>query len=156
MDRDAMMKTMREAISNVLDIMFFQPVQIADSDCTLQEWLSQEQSLLGATLRFDGSVSGLLYLLIPVAMASEITANFLGLRQEEINEEQKRDTIKEAINMIGGHMLALFDRKGAFKLGIPGLIEEGDLTEHRLGDLKVDMIPIETGEGHLAVGIAID
>ncbi len=155
MYKDHMMKTMKEAISNVLETMFFQPVQIADTNCTLQEWFAQNQSLLGASLNFKGPLSGALYLLIPVEMVSEITANFLGLRQEDINEEQKRDSIKEAINIIGGHMLSLFDRKGAFKLSIPELIEEDDLRDNKLGDLKGDFILIETEEDNLAAGIAI-
>jgi CheY-specific phosphatase CheX len=149
------METMKEAISNVLETMFFQPVQISDTNCTLQEWFAYNRSLLGATLIFKGLLSGSLYLLIPVEIISEITANFLGLREEEVNEEQKRDTIKEAINIIGGNMLSLFDKKGAFKLSIPELIEKEELTDSKLGDLKGEFILIETEENSLAAGIAI-
>lgn len=156
MDRDTMMKTMREAISDVLETMFFQPVQFADNNCTLQEWFAGRQSLLGANLNFNGPLAGSLYLLIPVRMASEITANFLGLREEEINEEQKGDTIKEAINIIGGRMFSLFDKKGAFKLGIPELIEEDALTDDKPGGIRGDIILIETGDNHLVAGIVID
>ena len=156
MDRDTMMTTLREAISNVLETMFFQPVQIVDYDCTLLEWFSQNQSLLGATLNFDGPLSGSLYLLIPGRMTDEITANFLGLSGERINEEQKRDSVKEALNMIGGRMFSFFDRKSVFKLGIPKLIEENDLTDNRLGELEGDMIPIETEDNRLAAGIVFE
>ena len=156
MDRDTMIMALREAISNVLEIMFFQPVQIVDYDCTLLEWFSQNQSLLGATLNFDGPLSGSLYLLIPGRMTGEITANFLGLGEEEINEEQKRDSVKEALNMIGGRMFSFFDRKSVFKLGIPKLIEESDLTDNRLRDMKGDIILIETEDNHLAAGIQIE
>ncbi len=155
MYKDHMMKTMKEAISNVLETMFFQPVQISDTNCTLQEWFAHNRSLLGATLNFKGPLSGSLCLLIPVEIISEITANFLGLREEEVNEEQKRDSIKEAINIIGGHMLSLFDRKDAFKLSIPELMKEEELTDNKLGDLKRDFILIETEESCLAAGIAI-
>ena len=155
MHKDHMMETMKKAISNVLETMFFQPVQIADTDCTLQEWFAHNRALLGATLNFKGPSSGSLYLLIPVEIISEITANFLGLREEEVNEEQKRDTIKEAVNIIGGNMLSLFDKKGAFKLGIPELMKEEELTDNKLGDLKGDFILIETEENSLAAGIAI-
>lgn len=156
MDRESMMKTMREAISDVLETMFFQPVQFADNNCTLQEWFAGRQSLLGATLNFSGPLAGSFYLLIPVRIAGEITANFLGLREEEINEEKKKDTIKEAINIIGGRMFSLFDKKGAFKLGIPELIEEDDLADEKLGGIRGDIILIDTGDNHLAAGIVID
>ena len=156
MDRDTMMTTLREAISKVLETMFFQPVQIVDNDCTLLEWFSQNQSLLGATLDFNGPLSGSLYLIIPMKVVSEITANFLGLREEEIDERQKRDTVKETLNMIGGNTLSHSDRKSVFRLGIPKLIEEHDLVYDKLADLKGDFVLIETEDNHLAVGVAID
>lgn len=156
MDRDTMMTTLREAISNVLETMFFQPVQIVDNDRTLLEWFSQNESLLGTTLDFNGPLSGSLYLIIPMKVVSEITANFLGLRAEEIDEGQKRDTVKETLNMIGGNTLSHSDRKSVFKLGIPKLIEEHDLAYDKLGDLRGDFVLIETEDNHLAVGVAID
>lgn len=156
MKRDTMMKTMREAISNVLDTMFFQPVQFVDSKCTLQEWFSDKQSLVGATLNFINSSEGSFYLLLPVEIVKGVTANFLGLLEEEINEKQKKDTIKEALSMIGGHMLSLLDSKGDFRLGIPEFIEENDLTNDKLGDLKGDIILIETEDNRLAAGIQIE
>ena len=156
MKRDTMMKTMREAISNVLDTMFFQPVQFVDSKCTLQEWFSDKQSLVGATLNFISSSEGSFYLLLPVEIVKDVTANFLGLLEEEINEKQEKDTIKEALNMIGGHMLSLLDSKADFRLGIPEFIEENDLTNDKLGDLKGDIIFIETADNRLAAGIVID
>jgi len=156
MDRETMMKAMRKATSNVLEIMFYQPVQIRDTNCSLQEWFSGKRSLVGATLSFNGPSAGSFYLLLPATMVTGITANFLGTEEEEINEEQKKDTVKESLNMIGGHMLSLFDKEGAFKLDIPEFIEESDLTEDKLGDLKGDVIFIETEENRLAVGIQIE
>ena len=156
MKRDSMMKTFKEAISNVLETMFFQPVQFVDSKCNLLEWFPDKQSLVGATLSFSGPLAGSFYLLIPVTVVKEITANFLGLEQEEIHEEQRGDTVKEATNMIGGRMFSLFDRKGAFQLGIPELIDENDLTNDKLGDLKGDIILIRTEDNLLAAGIVID
>lgn len=156
MDRETMTEMMKKAISNVLDTMFFQPVQFVDSKCTLKEWFSDKQSLIGATLSFNGPSVGSFYLLLPVEVAKKVTANFLGLVEEEINKEQRRDTVKEALNIIGGHMFSLFDNKGDFKLGIPELIEGNDLTENKLGDLKWDIIHIETENNRFAAGIIID
>ncbi|MBW2000908.1 MAG: chemotaxis protein CheX [Deltaproteobacteria bacterium] len=156
MDRETMMKTMRASISNVLETMFFQSVQISDTNCSLQEWFSNAQLLFGVSLSFNGPSAGSFYFLLPATMVTGITANFLGIEEEEINEEQKKDAVKEALNMIGGHMLSLFDKEGAFKLGIPELIEENDLAEDNLGDLKKDIILIETEENRLAAGIQIE
>ncbi|MDY7035336.1 MAG: chemotaxis protein CheX [Thermodesulfobacteriota bacterium] len=156
MDRFSMMGTMKASIFNVLETMFFQPVQISDGNYTLDEWFSQDKTLIGATLNFSGPSAGSFYLLIPLKTAHEMTADFLGLHEEEINEEQKRDAIKEALNMIGGSMLSLMDKEGAYTLGIPALIEENDLTDNMLADLKGDILFIKTGDDHLAAGIMLE
>jgi chemotaxis protein CheY-P-specific phosphatase CheC len=152
MDKKTMIETMRAAISNVMETMFFQPVQINDEDCTLQEWFSDQESLLGAKLNFTGPSSGSCYFLIPSKLVNEITANFLGLEKEETDEEQRRDTIKEALNMIGGHMFSLCDNEGSISLGIPELIEEESIKHYRLGEIKGETVFIETGDSHLAAG----
>ncbi len=153
MDRDAMMYTMKTAISNVMGTMFFQPVQICSKNCTLQEWFSDKGSILGATLNFTGPFSGSFYLLIPVKVVSEITENFLGLKDEETNEEQRSDTIKEALNMIGGHMFSLFDKAGNISLGIPEMIKEENIKHYSLEEIKGETVFIETEDSHLAAGI---
>ena len=156
MDRETMMKAMREATSNVLETMFYQPVHITDTNCSLQEWFSDTQLLVGATLSFHGPSTGSFYLLLPTTMVTGITANFLGIEEEEVNEEQKMDALKESLSMIGGNMLSLFDKEGVFKLCIPELIEENDLAEDKFGGLKGGVILIETEENRLAAGIIID
>jgi chemotaxis protein CheY-P-specific phosphatase CheC len=156
MDKQTMMETMKAAISNVMETMFFQPVQINDKDCTLQEWFSDKESLLGAKLNFTGPSSGSCYFLIPAKLVSEITANFLGLEKEETNEEQRRDTIKEALNIIGGHMFSLCDNEGAINLGIPKLIEDENIKHYRLGEIKGETVFIETEDSHLAAGVIME
>jgi len=155
MDSETMMKTMRQAISNVLETMFFQPVQITDKNSTLQEWFSDKQSLLGAALKFTGPSEGSFFFIIPPKLAGKITANFLGLEEEEINEEQIEDTLKEALNMIGGHMLSLFDKEGDISLGIPELMEEETLRHDKLGEMEGDTLFIETEDNRLAAGIVM-
>lgn len=154
--KEMMMKSMEKAISKVLETMFFQPVHIHTGDCPLEEWFPENESLLGATLKFTGPFTGSSYLLIPVQAVKEMTANFLGLKEEEVDEEQDKDTVKETINMIFGYLLSLFDDEGAFKLDIPELINENNLTSDRLGDLGGDTILIKTGGNRMATGIVIN
>jgi len=145
---------MKQAISDVLETMFFQPVQISCKDCTLQEWFSDKQSLLGAILSFSGPFAGSIYIVIPVNLIKEITANFLGIEKEEVNENQKKDTIKEALNMIGGHMFSLFDKEGVISLGIPELIEDSNLKHDNLGEIKGNTFFIKTDNHRAAVVVA--
>jgi len=151
-----MLRTMTDSIFNVLESMFFLIVQTADNDCPLQEWFAQNPSVVGATLGFKGSFEGSFYLLMPLEIAYEITGNFLGLDLEEIDEEQMKDTVKEALNMIGGGFLSLFDTKGTIKLGIPQLVGNGDLFLDDFLALKDDIIRIETENNRLAAGIAVN
>ena len=156
MKRETLMENLRVAISNVLETMFYQPVQFLDANCTLQEWFSDKPSLFGATLSFSGPSTGLMYLLAPAQIVGEMTANFLGLKEEEINGEQKRDTLKEALNMAGGHMLSLQDKEGHFRIGLPELMDKDDVKDNRLGELEGNVILIETEDDRLAAGIVFD
>lgn len=156
MDRETLMKTMREATSNVLETMFYQPIHITDANCSLKEWFSDTQLLVGVTLSFHGPSTGSFYLFLPAAMITGITANFLGIEEGEVNEEQKKDAVKESLNMIGGNMLSFFDKGGDFKLGIPELIEENDLAKIQFEGLEGSVVFIETEENRLAAGIVIE
>ena len=156
MNAETMVTTLKGAISNVLETMFFQPVQFVDFSCSLQEWFSGRDSLLGATIGFRGPSSGSMFFLSPMKVLREMTANFLGLSEEEINQEQQMDTIKEILNMTGGHMLSLIDKEGLFKIGIPELIDIHDHTNTRLEELRGDTLLIQTEDDHLAAGILLD
>jgi len=85
-----------------------------------------------------------------------MTANFLGLKEEEVDKEQRRDSLKEALNMIGGSTLSLVDEEGSFQLGIPGIMDEKDVNNKTVKDLQEDFILFETGNSHAALGFIFD
>jgi CheY-specific phosphatase CheX len=150
-----MMKVMQQAISDVMNKMFFLPVQVNEKGLALREWFSNKLPLVGATINFTGPLSGYSYLLIPAGVAKEMTANFLGIAEKEINVKQEMDTVKEALNMITGHMLSQFDRKGDLRIGIPQLINDSDLLAGQLDGFNKGAILIETEHSHIAAGIVI-
>lgn len=156
MRRETMIKAMRIAISNVMEKMFFQPLQFSTNNATLTEWFSEKGCLVGAAVDFNGPSEGSMYLVLPAAMGSTVAADFLGLENEEISEAQLRDTVSEALNMIGGQVLSLCDRSGAYTLGIPKFIEESELTRTRLEGLNGHAILIETDNNRFAVGILVN
>lgn len=145
---------LKQATSKVLETMFFEPVQFAGDADTLEDWLCGGQALMGVTLSFDGPSSGSYILLMPSRLAKGITANFLGLREAEVNMTQESDTVKEALNMIGGYMLSLFDAGGLYQLDIPEIISENglDALRHKKGQYVL----METGEDRLAAGVILD
>ena len=145
---------LKQATSNVLETMFFEPIQFVEHADTLENWFCGNRALIGATLNFVGPSSGIYLLLIPGRLVKEITANFLGLSEAAIDLLQQKDTVKEALNMIGGHMLSLFDAEGEYQLGIPDVIAENDL--HKVFDKKGEYIFMETNEDRLAAGIVLE
>jgi hypothetical protein len=153
---ETLTKAMKAAISDVLETMFFMTAQFDETGRTLKEWLSDKQLLFGASMRFSGPSSGLLWLIAPVSTLDDITANFLGIGKEEINDEQRSDTVKEALNMIGGHGFSMLDRKDTFALGIPYLVEGLKAIEDMRGASSVGTILIDIGNNHLAAGAVVD
>ena len=156
MGKETVMKNLRVAISNVMETMFFEPLQIIEKDMTLQEWFSDNSSIIGATLGFSGPLTGSFYLLIPVTAADEIVSNFLGIDMGEIDDEQRMDTVKEALNMIGGGSFSLFDKDGEFKLSIPELMSKEKCAYDQLGHIKGDTIFLESTDNRLAAGVEIE
>lgn len=145
----------KQAISDVLETMFFQPMRFADETRPLKEWFFQEGTLLGASLDFDGPPQGSFFLLVPDTLIGEWTANLLGMDRREIGDEQKRDTLKEAINMIGGRALSLLDAQGVCRMGIPQAMENKDLPHSNLEELQGETFLIDTGYSHSAAGIVL-
>lgn len=148
-----MMETLKDAISRVLERMFFQTLAISEKTIPLQEWFSKHQPLAGAKIEFCGTSPGTAYLISSQEALKDLTENFMGVESEMIKEEEKRDTLKEALNMIGGQMLALLDKDGTFRLGIPQFLSESEISP---SGLKGDFLLISTGQHRLAVGIYLD
>lgn len=62
--------------------------------------------VVGAQVGFDGPVTGNLLLAISSAALPELTANMLGLDEDAaIPEDQQKDALKEALNVICGNLL---------------------------------------------------
>jgi CheY-specific phosphatase CheX len=155
MDRSVLMKMMKDAIFNVLETMFFQVVQFVE-DVGIEEWFEGEQKLIGAALDFEGPFSGSFFFFVSADKASKITADFLGLEMEEVDENQREDTVKEALNMIGGNMLSRSEEMDGFRLGIPKVIQTTSLTRHQLDEFDEAAILIDCEGDHLTAGLLVN
>lgn len=156
MERSTMKEALRDSISKVLETMFFQPVQITINNVTLREWFTRKPLLQGASINFTGPVAGSLFFLIPESAANEITANFLGINAERIDAAQRADTVKEALNMIGGNMLSVVDTEGLFTLDIPQLIAKEALSSNKLQDIQGEILCIRTEDSRMVVGFRVE
>jgi CheY-specific phosphatase CheX len=154
--KQIMTTNLKQAISNVLELMFFVSVQVMEDENPSTEKPLNGQPCIGATLAFSGPLSGSYYLFIPQAMAREITANFLGLDDDEVSGSQAQDTVKEALNMIGGHMLSLTEAPDNFQLGIPAIIPEPEAGPGGCSDGRQNAIFIEAGSYRMIAGIELN
>jgi CheY-specific phosphatase CheX len=109
--------TMKDAISNVLETMFFF-VPAFEMKASLQS-LDHWPFVLESSITITGEAQRLKLLFRATrGFASMITANFLGVAQEEVLDEEMEDTLKELANMVGGDYLARMPSEN-WELGIP-------------------------------------
>ena len=147
-----MQTEMKRAISNVLETMFFRPVQFVEYDHSLDEWFACDE-LICACLDFNGPAVGCYYLLMPGVLALSMTADFLGLDAGQIGSVQKEDTVKEALNMIGGAVLSFVDTRSVYQLTIPRITPLDDSGFQRFWNRPEKALFIETDNNRLAAGI---
>lgn len=119
MERTALIRAMKNSISEVLETMFFLPVEV--SDTVNEEKLRKLEGIqISATkLDFNGPFSGSFVLFIPHEFAVSLTADFLGKDREKVSQDNVIETSKEAINMIAGSTFANLDDQAVFDLNIP-------------------------------------
>lgn len=119
MDLEALKEATKTSISEVLETMFFLPLEVSESEDGGDLAQLPKDQLTGACLKFDGPIAGEVTFLIPVNLARSLTADFLGQEEGEVGKDEMVGTVKEVVNMITGKALSLYDESAVFKLGIP-------------------------------------
>ncbi|MDZ7642506.1 MAG: chemotaxis protein CheX [Desulfurivibrio sp.] len=82
-----------------------------------------EDAYIQADISYHGPSAGRFSVYLPRRLAANITMNFLGVDDDEINPEQVLDTAKETVNMAVGSLLGKIDPAGESKLHIPSASE---------------------------------
>jgi len=117
-------QTVFETLSEVFETMYFtflEPV----FEMPGAEELEKVDGYYEARISFRGSRSGTFRFYLPRRLARNITVNFLGVDDEDVNESQVLDTVKETANMATGSLLGKIDPGGTLKLGLPESREAG-------------------------------
>ena len=88
----------------------------------------EDDSLVATSVSFAGPFSGTLVMTISAQILQELTANMLGMDdEEEIALDQQHDALKETINVICGNLLpAIAGKKAVFDLDAPKIIDEAE------------------------------
>lgn len=107
---------------------------------------------------FSGPFSGLLQMAVSEDCLTEISANMLGIEEEETSEEQKSDAVKEAINVVCGNLLpAVAGQTAVFDLAAPEMIfDEEEKTVGGLGLHCVSEASLELEEGRCTLALFVD
>lgn len=145
-----MAASMKASISEVLERMFFLPIDIMDGEEKRASDHWNNQKAITVSVAFEGSPSGTFLLTVPHDLATTITADFLGVLPESLSTEQVLGTVKEMINMLAGNALSTYDPEYAFNLRIPEVISCANGNISSVSDESIE-ITIETMDSCMAL-----
>jgi len=109
MEKEVLMTVMKDSISEVLETMFFLPLEYSDAPDPEGLWGLEKDRIVASRLNFSGPFSGYFVFLIPRDLALSITAGFVGRHEEHVSQDQIAGNVKEIINMIAGSTFGNYD-----------------------------------------------
>lgn len=137
--REEWIKPLKEAISEVLETMcFLCPVPVEPHET----FNLDEEDPVSTEIHFRGSGGGTLRIEFSKGLASLIVESFLGEDHSQMDDEQRRDTLREITNMIGGNLLQRIDPGGRLTLSVPSLCPPSAVPTRGRPQLAMDV------EGH--------
>ncbi len=106
-------QVLKDVISEVLETMFFAMVDF--EECGPEEVSFDYESEIDL-LNHSGRIA--ISLRVSEEFARMITANFLGVDEQQVDDDDLSDSLKELANMVGGGYHAKINHMG-WQLGIP-------------------------------------
>ena len=152
MEKEALRTAMKDSISDVLEKIFFLPLEF--SDMVTSKELGADEMLV-SKLGFAGPFSGCFFFFVPKRYAMAFAANFLGEKDENISQDQASETVKEALNMLAGTTFFHYDDQAVFSLDIPVLVQPAELRDDPSNSEHNIFIGIETLETRLGLQLII-
>jgi CheY-specific phosphatase CheX len=146
---------MKTSISEVLETMFFLPIDFSDASGSEGLWKENSVELAVARITFEGPFAGRFDFVIPMELALSTTAGFLGKDEESVSPDHAHETIKEIANMVAGNTFSHYDNQAVFDLGIPELIRFDEFAESLSGPEDTIFISCDTLDGNLAFQMVI-
>lgn len=116
-----LMTEMMTSISEVMETMFFLPVEFGQTAALSRSGLDA-QDIMACRLSFSGDISGHVILAAPETLVLEMAENFMGEPQDQLTPEHLSGTLKELLNMVCGNALRNTQTKTPFALGIPEIV----------------------------------
>jgi CheY-specific phosphatase CheX len=154
MDKKALTEAMKASISEVLERMFFMPMEFAGPEKAGDDPLSDPEIII-AKLEFSGLACGTFFLQIPAFLALSVTADFLGVTSQGETRKLVAGTVLEMVNMLAGSTLSTYDHQALFDLQIPELISVKELHALTEGVADQVVIRIQTQESRMAFQVVL-
>ena len=110
------LSALKSAISEVLETMFFTSVEFDQLDESHQSDYYRSTKI---SLFSEGKNLNITFCLME-SFAKMISANFIGIDEEDVAEEEVEDVMRELTNMIGGNYMGRM-ALDSWQLGIPSL-----------------------------------
>jgi len=156
MEKESLITAMKNSISNVLETMFFLPMDFPDAVHKKEFWNGKTDQIMAARLDFEGPFSGYCVSYMPKKFAVSMSADFIGKDAEGISDDEITGTVLEITNMITGNTLSLYDEEAVFNLKIPELVRPDDFKEIFAGAENDIFIAIDSLENRLAFQMAVN
>ena len=156
MEKESLMTAMKNSISEVLEMMFFLPIDLPDIALSEGLWGSVTGDILSARLGFSGPFSGYFIFCVPEKLAASLTAGFLGRGEDSITENHVTETVTEILNMIAGNTFSILDNQSVFDLDIPEMVSFDDIRNRQNSSDNTMVIPVNTLENPLELQMIIN
>lgn len=151
MEKEALRAAIKRSISEVLETMFFLPLEFPEGQGKEMPGKEGNGNLLVTKLNFRGPFSGAFLFFIPEELTLSLTASFLGEEEAKVSRAHVTDMAKEIVNMIAGNTFSILDNKAIFDLGIPEIL---DAHSPEPGQAEI-FIPIRTIGSSLALQLSL-
>jgi len=151
MEKKALIPAMKTSISEVLEKMFFLPMDFPEAVNLGELYHSGKDKMLTSKLSFKGPFSGYFLFFMPRDLAFFLTASFLGEDEGNVSQDQVTETLKEILNMIAGSAFSAFDNQVVFDLDIPELVGLDDLGRDHSNPEEDIFVAVNTLDNCLAL-----
>ena len=156
MEKAALIRAMKLSISNVLEKMFFLPLEFDDLNDSNGLSRLENNGTFTVKLEFSGPLKGYFFLSMPKDMAAYVTANFLGKREDHVSGDDVKGTVKEIINMTAGNTFSTYNDQAVFNLGAPEVVSGYEGMDDPNRSMDIVQISINTlKDSHLTFSILI-
>ena len=148
-----LMTAMRASISEVMETMFFEPIEFSEETDVSVFFDENRKNLIVVNVKYQGPFSGDLCCFMPKDLALSLASNFLGKEISDVSNDQAGEVVKEIVNMTAGGIFSHYDKNAVFQIGIPEIIKKTDMDD--CGAEDAHFLLAETVIGRFALNLTV-